>query len=589
MAQRKPFDLDRAVDMYQDDDLSTSQIAKIFNVHLQTVINRFKEAGILLKPQGQAPNSIDPEKIKHDYKIIKMSTSEIASKYSISTSLVRKKLAECGIRAKKIGGSSRAIDIDQNELKRMYCDQSITMRACAKHFGVSSTVIKRHLKELNIDVRPSTRNPLTDIDDDKIIDLYWNQKLSIAETAKKLEKSQGFVKLRLKESDKGTRSIKEGARLWRRSDDISDDQLIYLYDVCGWSCEKISAHFNKSSQFTRQRFMAIGKKRRKNVGKNNGSWKGGITGIRNAIRSCAASLEWRKNAFYKQQYKSEISGQQIRELNCHHIYPFHIILQSSLTKHLPLPDEYRSLSIIGDPRFYDENNSLVISKEEHDIIESGKLEQAHPWWKIWKAYPDFAIDRSHFTPDDLELFNREGQIQPEKYEIKTSSPREIRELIRYEHYLGTLPGSKLILVAKRGNIIIGIATFGTGTNKYIKDDVWELTRLCVPFYVVRPFTCDFLNQCCIYIRNNYPKIKKLISFADSSVGHNGGVYRMAKWTKAGKTPSSYAYLDPIAFKLMHKASCRRIKGVSKTERELAQERGWIRIPLSHKYRYTLIL
>ncbi len=171
----------------------------------------------------------------------------------------------------------------------------------------------------------------------------------------------------------------------------------------------------------------------------------------------------------------------------------------------------------------------------------------------------------------------------------TATAKEIRQTIRYEHYLGTIPGSKLILMAKKDNVIIGIATFGIGTNKYISKNTWELTRLCIPFYVVRPFACDFLDQCCQYIKNNCPQIKELISFADPSVGHNGGVYRMAGWQKAGKTQPSYAYFDPTTFQLKHKASCRRIKGVDKTERELAQERGWIRIPLSHKYRYTLTL
>jgi hypothetical protein len=64
---------------------------------------------------------------------------------------------------------------------------------------------------------------------------------------------------------------------------------------------------------------------------------------------------------------------------------------------------------------------------------------------------------------------------------------------------------------------------------------------------------------------------------------------MAKWTKAGRTQSSYAYFDPTTLQLRHKASCRRIKGVDKTERELSEERGLIRIPLSHKYRYTFTL
>lgn len=590
MAHKKLFDLDKATSLYQNDGLSTSKIAKQLGVHLQTIINRFKEAGIPLRPQGQAPNSIDPKKIGYDHKVRKMSTKEIAQKYFISTSLVRKKLAECGIRVKKTGGAFKAIGIDEEELRKLYRDEFMTMRACAKHFGVSDSVIRSRLKGLKINIR-SCSESLTDssITNRQIVDLYWGQNLSIAETAKQLDKSESFVKLRLQKSGEGTRSVSAGARLWRKSDDISDDQLIYLYDVCGWSCEKISAYFHKSAPFTRHRFMAIGKARRQSVGKYNGSWKGGVTDIRNAVRGCAASLKWRNDAFAKQQYKSEISNRKIRELNCHHIYPFHIILRSSLTKHTPLPDEYRSLAVIGDPRFYDDNNSLVVSKEEHDKIEEGKLEQSHPWWKIWRAYPDFAISHSDLTVNYFRLFNDSGQIQPIEYALQTSTPKEIRSLIRYEHYLGTLVGSKLILVAKRGNIIIGIATFGTGTNRYIKDDTWELTRLCIPFYVVRPFACEFLNECCTYIKNHCSQIKRLIAFADSSVGHNGGVYRMAGWEKGGRTQPSYAYFDPTIFSLKHKASCRRIKGIDKTEKELAQERGWIRIPLSHKYRYTLTL
>lgn len=483
----------------------------------------------------------------------------------------------------------RPVEIDENKLLDLYVNKELTAKACALELDVSQSALVRRLRKLNVTIRPPTRRFITTISDEQVVDLYWNQKLSVAKTAKILGRSCKLVKDRLKASKYGIRSWSEGSRLWRKSDDIPDDQLIYLYDVCGWSCEKISAHFNKSSQFTRHRFIAIGKKRRKNIGKNNGSWKGGITDIRNSVRSCAASLKWRNDAFVRQGYKSQISGEQIRELNCHHIYPFHVILRSSLTKHTPLPDEYRSLAVINDPRFYDEDNSLVISKDEHDKIEEGKLEQAHPWWKIWRAYPDFAINNSNLTAKDFALFDKNGQIYPNDYTVQTVERKEIKSIIRYEHYLGNIPSCKLMLVARQGNVIIGIATFGTGANKYIKPNTWELTRLCIPFYVLRPFSCDFLNQCCTYIRNNHSQIENLISFADSSVGHNGGIYRMAKWSKAGKTSLSYAYFDPIKLKLMHKASCRRIKGIDKTERELSQERGWIRIPLSHKHRYTLSL
>lgn len=482
----------------------------------------------------------------------------------------------------------KQVDIDIDKMIDLYVNQELTAKACALKLGVSQSALVRRLKKNKITIRPPIRRLITDIDDEQILDLYFNQKLSKKQVAIKLDRSEGFVRGRLKRAGATIRTTSEGSRLWRGSDDIPDDQLIYLYDICGWSCEKISAHFNKSSQFTRQRFMAIGKKRRKNIGQNNGSWKGGITDIRNAVRSCAASMQWRNNAFVGSGYKSDISGMG-GQLNCHHIYPFHVILRASITKHTPLPDEYRSLAIIGDHRFYDMDNALVVSEYEHDKIEDGKLEQAHPWWKIWKAYPDFVVQNTNLTTDDLSQFGNDGQIEPHGYILHVSTADEIRQLVKYEHYLGTLPGSKLILVAKINNIIIGAATFGKGTNRHIPNDSWELTRLCVPFYVVKPFACTFLSRCCEYIRENCEDIKNLISFADSSVGHNGAVYRMSGWSKCGKTLPSYAYFNPNTMELRHKSSCRRIEGIDKTEKELAQERGLIRIPLGIKYKYNIYL
>lgn len=481
----------------------------------------------------------------------------------------------------------RPTKIDETKLRELYVDQKLTAKACALSLGVSQSALVRRLKKLGITVRPPTRRLVEDIDDEQVVELYCNQLLSLEQTAAKLGRSMGFVRGRLKKSGVISRSLSESDKIRKGTSDIADEQLIYLYDVCGWSCEKISAHFNKSPQFTRHRFIATGKKRRKNTGKNNGSWKGGVTDIRNAIRSGVASLQWRKDAFARKGYKSEISG-ATGQLNCHHIYPFHIILRSSITKHSPLSDEYRSLAIIGDSRFYDDDNSLVVSKDEHDKIKSSP-DDSHPWWKIWKQYPSFAIDRSSLSTTDFELFEDDGQIHPIDYNMELASIKDIKQIVRYEHYLGTMSSSKLKLVAKRGNVIIGIATFGLGSNRNIAANTWELTRLCIPFYVVRPFACEFLQQCCAYIRTNHQDVKHLIAFADSSVGHNGGVYRMANWKKAGKTPPSYSYLDPGTLQLKHKSVCRRIKGLDKTEKELSEERGLIRIQLGHKYRYTFSL
>lgn len=589
MANRKSFDLERAAKLYSD-GFSINEIGKIFDVHRQTVVNRFKEADIKLRPSGPKPMNIDLDLIKNDYVNNDMSVKQIAEKHSIGITTVHKKLNSCGIRCPRIGRKRFAINIDRNRLRDLYLIQEKTIQECSEYLNVDKSIIRRHLKEMKIKTRPGGyANLIKDINNEEIVDLYCNHGLSMSQIAEKIGRSRGLVKSRLTKIKADIRSRAEGTELWREKNGVSNEEIIYLHDKLKWSCAKISEHFKKSRSFVSKRFETLGKRARRAIGQYSGTWKGGITEVGDSVRRCDKYLKWRESCFQTTNCHSEISGKKTRDLNCHHIYPFHIILQSSLTQHKPLPKEYHDLAIVGDRRFYDSDNGLVVTKEEHGKIELGKLNQAHPWWKIWQAYPDFAINRSNLSYDDFQLCDAKGQLQPIEYTIQKSTAKEIRQIIRYEHYLGTIPRSQLILVAKRGNIIIGIATFGTGTNRFIKDGVWELTRLCIPFYVVRPFGCDFLAQCRTYIKDNCPQIKSLIAFADSSVGHNGGIYRMAGWQKAGRTQPSHAYFDPTTFKLKHKASCRRIKDVDKTERELAQERGWIRIPLSHKYRYTLAL
>lgn len=636
----KCSDLHIAIFLYSR-GFSTHKIGEIFGVSANVIIRHFRKSNIQLRNPGRISKKLNFDLIKNDYINDKMPIRKIAHKYGVSSSVIRKILSKNGI--KLVGNRGlQSVHIDKDKLYDLYVVQHNSIQQCAAYFHVHSTTIKRKLDEMKIDVHKSdyhdintrvTNEQLLDLyvnqhktirqcakvfkvsratlrkklnemgikvrpkghgidisttSQEIIIDLYWNKRFTINAISEYLDISPYLVRRELIKSERGTRSSSDKMRLFYGTESISDDQLIYLHDILGWTCYKIARYFNREESFVSHRFQSINKRARKPIGKYNHRWKGGITAIDDHIRRCNQYIKWRKGRFAKNDYFSQISNGR-GTLNCHHIYPFRVILQSSMTKHKPLLDEYKRLAMANDDRFFDLENGLVITDEEHNKIERGKLENAHPWWKIWRAYPDFAIKQNNLDSSDFQLFDNNGQLSPNEYTIQISTAKEIRQIIRYEHYLGTVPGSKLILVAKRGGVIIGIATFGTGTNKHIAKDTWELTRLCIPFYVVKPFACEFLHKCCEYIKNQCPQIKKLIAFADSSVGHNGGVYRMAKWDKAGKTQPSYAYFDPTTFKLRHKASCRRIKGVDKTERELAQERGWIRIPLGHKYRYTLIL
>jgi len=599
----------------------------------------------------------------------------------------------------------RKINIDLEKLKLEYLENKKNTLECASIFGVSESVIRRRLKELNIKIRSSSESIKikTNIDNNIIVDLYWKQGLSISEVAKKLGRSDNFIKIRLKQSGFGTRSISDGARKWRKTDHISDEQIIDLYEKQKWSLEKISNFFNKSPDFARQRLIAIKYKRRDNGRENNRQWKGdvydnhdlfdkikadynngesirsimnkynigfdrlrkglldlninlrnqkdaiqlfnikiptikhfeicnryinnkteschdiaedydvapetignilklngikpenygsrlksykgGITCIHDMIRCGSRYNNWRSDVFDRFSYRSCISNKG-GNLNCHHLTPFSILLQTIIKKHMILldNDQLYKYSICQDERFYDLDNGLCILEDEHKQIEKTNL-YGHPYWRIWKCFPEFVIKNQYLSEDSYYLFNKDGQINPESSIIYKDNFVNAKNLIRYEHYLGTIPTNSIILISRVQNIITGIACFGKGSNKNIKNNCLELTRLCIPYYVIRHFGSLFLRLCYKYIKENYPQIKTLISYVDPSVGHNGGIYRMAGWEKNGKTKSSYSYFNPFVFKLLHKSCCRRIKDVDKTEKQIVEEKGFIKIPLPPKYRY----
>lgn len=322
------------------------------------------------------------------------------------------------------------------------------------------------------------------------------------------------------------------------------------------------------------------------VGDNTYNWKNDRIIDRGSIGLCCRHKDWIKNCYRMFDCKSIIS--QISDnVHCHHVYGMRFILKSSLAKHSHLSDDLQKIGVLNDNRFYDLNNGLILTADEHNKIENiGR--SAHYYWRFWNDYPDFALSYFPFSTEQYNSFDDKGMVDPQNSDIALVNSKfpELKKIIRYEHYLGTIPSHNIILIGHKNNVITGIAIFGRGANKNLPQNYWELLRLCVPYYVVRPFTIDFLNMCVNYIKNNHANIDKIIAYSDPNVGHDGAIYRMAKWQKEGKTKPSYCYFDPITNQLRHKSYGRRIKGVDKTERQLMLERGLIRIELSPLKKYS---
>lgn len=268
----------------------------------------------------------------------------------------------------------RPSEIDNERLIDLYVDQELTAKACAKILGVGDGSICRRLRKLNITVRPPIRRLITGISDEQVIDLYWNQKLSSAQTAKVLGRSEHFVRSRLSKTNRGLRSLSEADKIRDGTADITDEQLIYLHDVRDWTCTKISRHFGKSEDFVRQRFMVMGKVRRQNVGKYNGAYIDGRTPLRTRIRDCTKSLTWKQTCMARDNYTCQETGRYGGKLEVHHVKPFSKIFEEFVYLNSDLNpeedcDQLFDLSQHYDP-FWDTSNGKTLSEESHHLTHT---------------------------------------------------------------------------------------------------------------------------------------------------------------------------------------------------------------------------
>lgn len=575
------------IKLYTEDSLSGRDCAKFLGISESCVSRRLRKLGINIKSIIE-PKDINEEQVIELYWKQGLTLKQTAEKLGRSIGLINRILKDsnigtrnCSIAQEKSNGTDQ---INDDVLINLYINQQKSLIEIGKEFNTTGNTIKRKLKKLNIQIRkPWEQNKKKNIPIKEIINLYWDKNLSLEQISQKIKIGIPLIRKTLINSGKGLRTLKEGHSKFYGTDNINNEQLINMYNEQRMSSREIAKYFNVSMGCILYRLLLCDQKLRDNKGENNSGWKGGITEIADMVRHGSNYINWRTNLFKKYDYKSQVSKIGGR-LHCHHIVPFSIILKAVETKHKPLNGHIQKLAMYHDKRFYDENNGLVILESEHNEIEKFDL-NGYPWWRIWKAFPEYALNNSGMTENDMLLFNSDGKIDASESILFKGQRDGIRDVIGYEHYLGTIPNASTILIAKTGNIITGIATFGRGANKNLNEDVLELTRLCIPFYVVRPYGSAFIGLCTNYIRNNIKDIKTLVSYADTSVGHNGGIYRMSGWQKAGKTSSSYSYFDPSDNQLKHKSCCRRIKGVDKTEKQLAEENGLIKIPLPPKYRY----
>jgi len=180
-----------------------------------------------------------------------------------------------------------------------------------------------------------------------------------------------------------------------------------------------------------------------------------------------------------------------------------------------------------------------------------------------------------------------------KYEVKRIDTKTAKEYIKEHHYShGCHNGPSPCYGLFDGDNLIGCLMFATPCSENVrasvfgkdyKDCVTELHRLHILDVTPKNTESWFISRCLKELKKDKPNIKAVISFSDSTEGHEGTIYKATNAYRIGHTGTATFYVDETG-RLRHPRQC----GVNVTK-EIANERGWIPIKRFSKNRYLYLL
>lgn len=128
----------------------------------------------------------------------------------------------------------------------------------------------------------------------------------------------------------------------------------------------------------------------------------------------------------------------------------------------------------------------------------------------------------------------------EKYIIKSIDSFQCKDWLLHKHYAKRLCSISYSFGLFENNILIGICTFGSPASRSLcigvcgvenANKVLELNRLCVNEGLEKNVLSYFVSSCLKLLPNDLI----IVSYADTSQGHNGYIYQATNWIYTGAT------------------------------------------------------
>jgi hypothetical protein len=118
------------------------------------------------------------------------------------------------------------------------------------------------------------------------------------------------------------------------------------------------------------------------------------------------------------------------------------------------------------------------------------------------------------------------------------------------HYSAVLPVPPLVKVgAWEDGKFIGVVIFSRGANNNLLRpfgltcvEGCELTRVALTQH--KTPVSRIIRMGMMFLKKNSPSLRLIVSFADPSEGHHGGIYQAGNWVYTGRRPPTTEFLAP---------------------------------------------
>jgi GNAT superfamily N-acetyltransferase len=178
--------------------------------------------------------------------------------------------------------------------------------------------------------------------------------------------------------------------------------------------------------------------------------------------------------------------------------------------------------------------------------------------------------------------------------IKVITTKDADFFLSKYHYLRGVGRNAICFGAFIGDKLIAVCCFASVTRKETADilnvktsEVRELTRFCIhPTYHKKNFGSYVISRCIKLIKKIKRDVVYLVSFADSTFGHNGTIYKASNWVLDSVVKPSYWYVDNKGYVMHKKTLWDHAKSLKMKESEFAQQYGYTKVHGKEKYKYT---